>query len=442
MPKRKSTDLVQIKKSPVPPWHQSTEQTTSCPLFYVTAVIKDKKQPGGMESARGNQVHKTGAAIAAWCAHKGVSMDLEAFDRFAEGAGPAAAKILIGMRESYNVDFAHLLATEVPMSLDENFQPTDVVGAIEGISGDSGLPTCYSGILDALYMYREEAKAQVDDLKTHPRPYDPSDPDKAIQGRMYALFVFQHFSWVQEVKFRLIFVRYKNLVREVVYKRQDIPSLIETVKAARARQVMIHADYDAGKEIEAIPGAQCVYCPLLSNRECPISEYNPQMQYPPVDRLKFMLWYSAFSKVNNKTLREYVNGTGKNVILKDYNGKSYVFGPVENESNVYPLFQATENGIATDPQGNPSMPIVSLLMDYAHSTPDDTAWMGKLVISSTKLNSYLGTKKRAFLDQACQDTADKVTKATLKVSKPLDSVPDDELEEESEEGEWGEDTEF
>ena len=88
------------------------------------------------------------------------------------------------------------------------------------------------------------------------------------------------------------------------------------------------------------------------------------------------------------------------------------------------------------------MPIVSLLMDYAHSTPDDTAWMGKLVISSTKLNSYLGTKKRAFLDQACQDTADKVTKATLKVSKPLDSVPDDELEEESEEGEWGEDTEF
>jgi hypothetical protein len=439
MPKRSSKDLVQIKKSPISPWHQSTEQLTSCPLFYVTAEIKGKKQPGGMESARGNQVHKTGAAYAAWCAHKGVAMDLDAFDRFAQGAGPAAAKILVGMRESYQCDFAHLLATEVPMSLDEFFQPTDVVGSIEGISGDSGLPPCYSGTLDALYIFREEAKAIVDDLKTHPRPYDP---EETLQAKMYSLFIFQHFSWIQEVKFRLWFVRYKNLMREVIYTRQNIPALIEAVKAARARQVMIHADYDAGKEIEAIPGAQCIYCPLLSNRGCPISEYNPQMQFELVDRLKFMLWYSAFSKVNNKTLRDYVNGTGKNVILRDYNGKSYVFGPVESESNVYPLFKATEKGIATDPDGNPIMPIVGLLMDYAHATPDDTEWMGKLVISSTKLNSYLGTKKRAFLDQACQDTADKVTKATLKVSKPLDSVPDEEPEEESEEGEWRDDTEF
>jgi len=430
---------VQTKKSPIPPWHQSTEQLTSCPLFYVTAVIKGKKQPGGMESARGNQVHKTGAAYAAWCAHKGVEMDLDAFDRLSQGAGPAAAKILVGMRESYRVDHAHLLATEVPMSLDESFQPTDVVGSIEGISGDSELPPCYSGILDALYIFREEEKSIIDDLKTHPRPYDP---EETLQAKMYSIFVFQHCSWIQEIKFRLWFVRYKNLMREVVYLRKDIPALIEAVKAARARQVMIHADYDAGKEIEAIPGAQCIYCPLLSNRGCPISEYNPQMQFEPVDRLKFMLWYSAFSKVNNKSLREYVNGTGKNVILRDYNGKSYVFGPVESESNIYPLFQATESGIATDPQGNPSMPIVSLLMDYAHSTPDDTVWMGKLVISSTKLNSYLGTKKRSFLDQACQDSANKVTKATLKVSKPLDSVPDDEPEEDGEEGEWGEDTEF
>jgi hypothetical protein len=439
MPKRKSTDLVQIKKSPIPPWHQSTEQLTACPLFYITVEKKGKKQPGGMESARGNQVHKTGAAYAAWCAHKGVAMDLDAFDRFAQGAGPAAAKILVGMRESYQVDWKSLLATEVPMSLDEYFQPTDIVGSIEGIASDSGLPPCYSGTLDALYIFREEARAQIDDLKTHPRPFQP---EETLQAKMYALLVFQHFPWVMEVKFRLIFVRFKNLAREVVYAREEVPLLIEAVKAARARQVMIHADYDAGKEIEAIPGAQCIYCPLLSNRGCPISEYNPQMQFEPVDRLKFMLWYSAFSKVNNKTLREYVNGTGKNVVLRDYNGKAYIFGPVESESNVYPLFQATEKGIAVDPQGNPSMPIVSLLMDYAHSTPDDTAWMGKLVISSTTLNSYLGTKKRAFLDQACQDTADKVTKATLKVSKPLDSVPDEEPDEESEDGEWGEDTEF
>ena len=124
--------LVKIQPSTIPPWRQSSETLTSCPRFYVESIIKGRKQPGGMDSARGNQVHKTGAAIAAWCAHKGVEMDLDAFDRLSKGAGPAAAKILLGMRDSYRVDFAALLATEVPMSLDEFFQPTDVVGAIEG----------------------------------------------------------------------------------------------------------------------------------------------------------------------------------------------------------------------------------------------------------------------------------------------------------------------
>ena len=186
MPKKKAPALVQITKSVIPPWHQSTELTTSCPTCYVASVIQGKKQPGGMESARGNQVHRTGASYASWCAKKGVAMDLEAFDRFAEGAGPAAAKILVGMRESYQVDHSHLLATELQMSLDENFQPTDVVDTLGGVSVDTGLPAAYSGILDALYMFREEKRAQVDDLKTHPRPFQPDD---TIQARTYVLFI-------------------------------------------------------------------------------------------------------------------------------------------------------------------------------------------------------------------------------------------------------------
>jgi hypothetical protein len=410
----------------------------ACPRFYTEVFIKGNRLPGGIEAARGTEIHRTMAAYLSHCARKKVGMDLEAFETFSHGAGQQAAKILSGLRDGYVVDHEHLLATELSMALDENLQPTDIASEIEGIVSDSGLPASYQGTLDGVYAFREEAKMLVDDFKSHARPFDADTP----QGKEYSLFIFQHFEWVQTVVFRLTFVRYKNLSRTMEYQREDVPKLIEELKAARERQKMIHLKYDSSEEIEAISGAGCIYCPLLSNRGCPISEYNPQMQFEPVDRLKFMLWYSAFSKVNNKTLREYVNETGKNVVLRDYNGKAYIFGPVESESNVYPLFQATEKGIAVDPQGNPSMPIVSLLMDYAHSTPDDTAWMGKLVISSTKLNSYLGTKKRAFLDQACQDTADKVTKATLKVSKPLDSVPDEEPDEESEDSEWGEDTEF
>ena len=139
MPKRASTDLVQITKSSIPPLHQSTELMTACALFYIEAVIKGRKRPGGIESARGRQVHKVGADIASWCAQKSVAMDLEAFDRFAQGAGAMATKIIVGMRESYTVDFQHLLATELPMSLDENFQPTEVPDSLGGVSVDTKL---------------------------------------------------------------------------------------------------------------------------------------------------------------------------------------------------------------------------------------------------------------------------------------------------------------
>jgi hypothetical protein len=439
MPKRKSTDLVQIQKSEIPPWHQSTEALTSCPKFYATSVIQGKRQPGGMESARGNQVHKTGAAYAAWCAHKSVAMDLDAFDRLSQGAGPAAAKILVGMRESYSCDFAHLLATEVPMSLDKNFQPTDVVGAIEGISGDSGLPPCYSGILDALYMFREEQKARIDDLKSHFFPYDP---DKTLQGKTYALFVMQHFDWVQEVEFRLIFVRYKGLVRSISYTRKDVPDLIEAVKAARSRQEMIHQMYDSGQDIEVYSGPHCNYCPLLSDKSCPISEFNENMQLSWEDRAKFALWYPIFSKKNNAAMKARVQETGKPITVTDFNGKPYQFKGWESESKVYPLFQATADGIATDPHGDPIMPIVSLLLDPTLVPMEDREWLNKLVISSSKMDTPLKAKQRVLAHQVITDAADKLPKVKFQ-AKEVDEIPDELAEEETDEGEgWGDDSEF
>ncbi len=435
MPKKPSSQLVQITKSPIPPLHQSTELMTACALFYIEAVIKGNKRPGGIESARGRQVHKVGSDIASWCAHKGVSMDLEAFDRFAKGAGAMATKILVGMRESYSVDFSHLLATELTMSLDENFQPTEVPDAVGGIVADSGLPPHFQGILDTLFLFRESLGAQSDDMKTHPRPYDPSDPDKALQGKMYSLFILQHFPWVMEVKFRLVFVRFKNLYKEVIYTRADLPSLIETVKAARERQKMIHFNYDNKIEMEATPGDHCQYCSMLTDRSCPVGQMNENMQLSDEDRLRFKIWDSIFSRANTKVLTAKVQATGRNIVVRDFNGKSYTYGPVESESKVYPLFQATADGIATDKEGNPIMPIVSLLLDQTLVPPDDREWLGKLVISSTKMESPLKAKKRVLAHQVITDAADKVTKAPLKVSKPLDAV-EDEPDEDGDGDDW------
>lgn len=449
--------LVQIE---VPPTHQSTEFMTACPVFYHESVIKKNRKPGGAESARGTQVHRTVGLYATHCAKKGVKMDLEAFDRFAAGAGPTAARILSGIRDGYEVDHLHLLATELTMSLDADMNPTQVHEAIRGVVRDSGKPPAYQGTLDAPYLFEDEKAIQIDDFKTHARPYDPADEDKSLQGKMYSLFAFLHFSWVQTVRFRLVFVRYKNLVRVVEYTREDVPRLMEAVRAARDRQISIHEDVAAGRKLEAYSGSQCIYCPLLSNRECPISQWNEQMQLTPEDRVRWDLFYSAFSRVNRKALRDRVEGTGHAVVVRDYNGKAYSFGPESKESRTLPLFKKTAEGIAFRCTGcgaesprpvqdgrcpkcgagmTPVMPIVSLFEDYANGNPDDVKWLGNALISSSSVAQPLSTKRRAFLDNAVEDNAVPVTKISMKTSRPLDSLQDEEPDSQSE---WGEDEDF
>lgn len=419
----------------MPPLRQSTQEIMACPKFYVESMIKGRKMPSGMDSARGTEIHKTMAAYLSHCARKSIGSDLEAFDHFSRGAGPQAAKILVGLRDGFVVDHEHLLATEIKMALDEFFHPTSVAEELQGIATDSGLESAYEGTLDGIYVFREEQRIQIDDFKSHVRPFEPEEKP---QSKEYALFIFQHFPWVKIVVFRLIFVRYRNLTREVAYTRDNIPALIDAVRSARARQQMLHDDYDAGRDIDAIPGAHCPYCPLLANRECPIAEFNYEMQLTMIDRLKYAIWYSAFSRVNNQVLKDHTNATGRKVVLKDYNGKVYIYGPVEKESHAYPLFKASpQGGLLRDHHGHPILPIIDLLLEHVNMNPDDVDWLLKLVISATKLESALGAKKRVIIHQAVTDTADAVTKVSLKISKPLDSLPEDD-EDEFDEDEGGE----
>jgi len=419
--KAKPAELVQIV--PIPPLRQSTSEVMSCRLSYVESFIKGRKQPGGLDSARGVQIHNTLGRYAAWCATKQLGQDLQAFDTFAEGVGLQAHKILAGVRDSYVVDWKNLFATELPMSMDENFNPTDVVESLDGIVQSSGEPTAHQGTLDTLFMFRDEYKINIDDFKSHSRPYEPAE---TLQGKMYCLMAFQHFPWVQEIQFRLVFVRYQRVYRTVVYKRSDIPQLIEAVRSARLGQKMIHDDYQNGREIEATAGTHCFWCSLLSDASCPIAQYNAAMQLTMPQRLNFALWYGNFSKVNKAVMKDYVQATGKPIVIKDGNEKFYKYGHEEKESKVYPIFKKTVDGLEKNNQGNYVMPIVELLLDHAHASPDDLEWLGNLFISATKLEGYLKAKMRAFTHQAISDTADKVTKTPIRISKPLDAEPTDD----------------
>ena len=244
--------MVKIDASIVPPTHQSTELLMGCKKNYVTQIIEGHRNPGGVESRRGQEIHHTMSLYLSHCARKGVAMDLSAFDEFSKGAGAVASKILVGVRDSYEVDFAALFATELRMSLDEDFHPTDLSAELDGTCEDSGEDAGYVGTLDGLNLYRSEGKIVIDDFKSHPRPYNPSDPDKSMQGKEYSLFCFTHFPWANEVKFRLIFVRFRKLVREVVYTRDEVPALIESVRSMRSRQKAIHEEYIAGKVMTAV----------------------------------------------------------------------------------------------------------------------------------------------------------------------------------------------
>jgi len=435
-----STELVKIQPSPIPPLRQSTQECLSCPRFYVEVFIKGRRTPSGMDAMRGTEIHNTMSLYLSHCARKGVGMDLDAFDNFSRGAGPQAFKILSGLRDGYQVDYNNLFATEIRMALDENFQPTDIAEGFQGLVQDSGLPVAYEGTLDGLYMFRSENTILIDDFKSHVKPYEPKDKP---QAKEYALFVFQHFPWVMTVKFRLTFVRYKRLTREVVFERSDVPTLIEDLRAARSKQIMVHDNYDAGNDIQPIGGSHCFYCHLLSNRTCPIAEYNENMQLTMEDRLSWDNWNSAFSRANKKVLRDYVQATGRRVVLRDYMGKSYVFDKESKESNVYPLFVRNGKDILTDPSGSPIMPIVGLLLTHREISPEDCDWLPNIVISSSKLESYLKASKRVITHNAVQDTAEKVTKVIMKVSKPLDVLPPDDFEDEDgDDGEFGEDTDF
>lgn len=429
MKSKKPNELVKINTSTIPPWHQSTEILTSCPTFYVEAEIKGNRLPGGMESARGNEIHHTSATYAAYCAMKQVPMDLEAFDNLSRGAGPVAAHILSGMRDSLRIDYQNLIATELPLSLDENLRPTEVVEALQGICSDSGLPAHYTGTLDLLYGFIQESRAEIQDYKSHPHPFDP---DKNLQAKTYTVFVLSHFPWVETVTFTLIFVRYKNVTRSVTYTRQDLPVLIDAIKSSRERQKMIHADYDGGKDIQAIGNDGCFYCPLLSNKKCPILKNNRNAQGEPSEWLSDTLVYSAYARVNKARMKAYVQTSGKPIVLRDYNEKQFTYSPQEFESDVYPLFKATATGVEID--GNRLvMPVVDLLTDYAYAAPEDSSWLGKIQISSTSIKSYLKTKKRAVLDLACDDVVEKQTKVKLVVSRPLETLPDEITDDDEEE---------
>lgn len=373
----------------VPPLRQSLVEIASCPKSYAVQIIEGKQMPGGLQSARGGEIHRVMSAYIRHCTSRKVSADWAKFDELAFGAGPEAAAILDGMRDNYVVDWEHVYDTELTLACEE--------GEAEGT-------------LDVL-LFGNPTLAKIEDFKSHPRPFEP-DTD---QAKRYSFLVFEHFPQIDQVTFELIFSRYKNCRRSVTFTRtDDYATLHQHMLNSRERQERIHEAYAAGAPLPAYPGKHCVYCPLLQKPiGCPIAEFNPE-SYHPETWARFLVWADQARKVASEALKNHVDASGEPIRITDGNGRVTQIGFREHESRQYPLLK-----------------VLPLLMDYRDSTPNDIGWMDKLLISSTKLRSYLRTKKRAFLHQCVDDqAAEAVTKVRFEVSVPAEQ---DETEERDEE---------
>lgn len=381
----------------VPDLRQSLVEVMACPESYVTQVIDGQRMPGGMQSARGTEIHDVWGAYLAWCAINRTPADWAQFDRLALGAGQEAAGILNGIRDNYAVDWVHFYAAELTLSSD--------VGHA-------------SGRLDALFLYQAEKKAKIEDAKSHPRPFDPAGKDQAMR---YSFLVFENFPDIEEVEFELIFVRYPHCRRSITFTRaKDYLNLRQQMVNSRERQEDIHRRHANGETLPALPGPHCVYCPLAQRTRgvaaCPIGEVNPYTSESCEDRARFAVWLRQVKKVNDQVLKDVVDRRGQNIVVEDANGRPTQVGFVSRESFQFPLLK-----------------VLPHLLEYKRVTPDDIAWLDKLVIGATKLKSYLKAKKRSFLQQSIQDTAaEQVTKVKFDISAPP------EQQEEEERGEYEE----
>jgi hypothetical protein len=245
------------------------------------------------------------------------------------------------------------------------------------------------GTLDVL-LREGTGHYRVLDYKTHHQIIRPD----TFQSKMYAVLVFLNYPDAKTVDFTLAFTRY-GCVRSVSYSRDDMPALMQLIEASRTRQLAIHANPQQ-YEKEAIPGKQCIYCPLLRMRECPIDGRNP-MEMDPSERLQWQQYLKQAARANDLVLKDLAMYGD---IQATNNGKSIKGGFVLKETKQYPMGDA-----------------LVLLNNWKETTDGQDDLIADLHISRSALQSKLKAKKRSVLDQAMDDIAEVEQRTEFEISE-------------------------
>ncbi|MGH9685509.1 MAG: PD-(D/E)XK nuclease family protein [Candidatus Acidiferrales bacterium] len=367
----------------IPPLSQSRHGDMACETLYVRKHVQRAKVADSEPAARGIEIHQILASYINHLVRAKRSTDLEAFDALTKGAGTAAQEVLEKFRNNHAFDPERILATELHIALDQDFQPLADL--------DDGQTPEYEGTLD-LVMLHSLTEAEIDDWKSY---YQIIDAD-TFQSKFYPLLLMCLNPSLERVKFVLEFVRY-GASRCVEYTQKDLPWLKDLAQRERCRQRKLHEFAVCGEgDLKVSPGRHCTWCPLLLN-DCPVAQTNPYSQLTPEQRLRFALWLQEAEKQNTKVLKDVMVERGL-ICYRDGNQCEYVadFVPVEKE--FYPFRDAA-----------------SILDEWFQARPEERALRDKLTISG--LSSALKAEKRAELAQRLTGVVDLHVETELRIGR-------------------------
>lgn len=367
-----SAEYVRGNQPDIPPLSQSRQGDMACHCLYVRKHVIGGPMADSQAAARGIEVHQVLATYINHLVRTRRSTDLELFDRLISGAGSDAQQALERFRDNHAFNPEQVLATELHIALDEDFNPIEDAAPDERHPGSEKTQNAaYEGTLD-LVLLHSVADAEVHDWKSY---YQIIDPD-TFQAKLYPLLLMCLNPSLQKVKFVLEFVRY-GASRSVEYTRRDLPWLKELAERERERQRRLHElSGQPAENLKASPGRHCTWCPFLLNG-CPVSGTNPYGQMAAEERLRFALWLQEAEKQNTKVLRDLMVERGP-VRYRDENQNEYIADFVPVEKKFYPYEEA---GLVLD--------------EWLRAHPEDKTFVNKLTVSG--LSSPLKAEKRTEL---------------------------------------------
>lgn len=368
----------------LPPLSQSRHGDMACETLYVRKHVQGARIGESEPAARGIEIHQILATYINHLVSTRRLTDLVVFDRLMRTVGVQAREVLEKFRDNHAFDPEKIFATELHITLDENFLP------IEHSSCDGEMAE-YEGTLD-LVMLHSLMEAEIDDWKSY---YQVIDAD-TFQSKFYPLLLMCLNPSLERVKFVLEFVRY-GVSRCVEYTRKDMPWLKELARRERTRQRKLHELASVeDRELKASPGRHCTWCPLLLSR-CPVAETNPYGQMTAEGRLRFALWLQEAEKQNTKVLKDLLVERGP-IHYRDGNQGEYLADFVPVEKKFYPYRDA-----------------VSALEEWFRAHPDERGLKDKLTISG--LSSALKAEKRSELAQKLATITDVRVETELKIGR-------------------------